>query len=194
VEPSQELHNPGTNIHNPSIDSTDCHETVVMLCLAIAQIGASLKDSDNSCSDLTDTFTSINQQTQALSKLCEDALSDSQTEERNALHTHSKEIEAKVHQAIVATQFFDRLAQKLSNVNDYLLHLGSLLGDADRHNDPQAWRELQTKIRGRYSMEGERELFDHIMEGGTIDEAIQNYMKHFDSSNGSDDSDHIELF
>ena len=95
-----------------------------------------------------------------------------------------------VNQAIVAFQFYDRLSQRLSHVNNGLAWLAELVGDETRAGDAQAWADLQARIRARYSMPEEIEMFEAVLlRGLTVEQAIREFMAKM-STKGDD----IELF
>ncbi|MEE3161123.1 MAG: hypothetical protein VX283_09505, partial [Pseudomonadota bacterium] len=58
------------------------------------------------------------------------------------------------------------------------------------------WVQLQSEIKANYTMEAERIMFEHILAGRSIAEALEIYHHHFnkpmDDSFGTDDD--IELF
>ncbi|MGB1061227.1 MAG: hypothetical protein ACPGZU_13905, partial [Ketobacter sp.] len=87
----------------------------------------------------------------------------------------------------------------LHHVNESLTHLGDLISDTTRLYNPSEWSRIQQEIRSNYTMECERLMFDHIMQGATIREALELYRHQFEqteSLTGPDDDseDDIELF
>ncbi|HEX6636808.1 MAG TPA: hypothetical protein VF033_04050 [Steroidobacteraceae bacterium] len=76
-----------------------------------------------------------------------------------ALAAAAEAIEAEAARAMVAMQFHDQLAQRVTHVRDALgdVHDELLAGDS-----PQ-WNELVAKMRAHYTMEDERRLFDLVM-------------------------------
>jgi hypothetical protein len=95
-----------------------------------------------------------------------------------------------VNQAIVAFQFYDRLSQRLAHVNHGLAWLAELVGDQDQAASAAAWAALQGKIRARYSMPEEVEMFEAVLlRGLTVEQAIREFMEKMNSK-----GDDIELF
>jgi nitrate/nitrite-specific signal transduction histidine kinase len=98
-----------------------------------------------------------------------------------------------VNQSIIAFQFYDRLAQRLSHVNHSLAMLAELVADSARADSASEWTSLQQAIRARYSMPEEVEMFEAVLvHGMPVQQAVDQFMQRMaDRSNGSDD---IELF
>jgi hypothetical protein len=74
-------------------------------------------------------------------------------------------IQQEAHRAMMAMQFHDQLAQRVTHVRDALgdVHDELLAGDE------QDWSGLLRKMRGHYTMEDERRLFDMVL--GTLPDA-----------------------
>ena len=76
-----------------------------------------------------------------------------------ALKGHVTTIEQEAQRAMMAMQFHDQLAQRVTHVRDALgdVHDELLAGD-----EPD-WAGLLRKMRGHYTMEDERRLFDMVL-------------------------------
>jgi len=167
----------GTRARTPDLDWSQVRETVLMLELAAGQVQAAMRDSNTSVDVLTDTFTSMVDTLQ----LIDAALATLPDTVGNGLvkaeiQEGSAEIGRKVHQAIIAFQFYDKLVQRLQHVCDSLAALGDLVGDPSRLYNPAEWVSLQEKIRSRYAMAEERAMFDAVMAGKSVQEALEQYM------------------
>ena len=70
------------------------------------------------------------------------------------------------------------------------------MNDPSALYDPQRWHALQEKIKSSYTMEAERIMFEHILRGHSIEEALEIYRHHFDNAEQGkkQDGDEIELF
>ncbi|MBL3617099.1 MAG: hypothetical protein JMN26_05145, partial [gamma proteobacterium endosymbiont of Lamellibrachia anaximandri] len=90
-----------------------------------------------------------------------------------AIEQEGADVSTKMQASIMAFQFYDKLSQRLSHVNHALEALGELVGDQGRLYNPSEWTGLQGKIRSRYSMREEQEMFDALLSGATIEEALQ---------------------
>ncbi|MEE4360613.1 MAG: hypothetical protein V2I63_03720 [Pseudomonadales bacterium] len=184
----------GTRVRSTAGESRWNHlrETVLMMELAVGQIEAAMKDSDSSVDALTRTFTdmagSMGEIREQLAALPEDSQLD---DLKASLLAHTDGLTGNVHQAIVAFQFYDRLAQRLAHVTESLDGLAQLVGDAQRVEQAEEWSALQDRIRERYSMPEEVEMFEAVLiHGLPVREALANFMNQVKES----DSDDIEFF
>ncbi len=158
----------------PDLDWSQVRETVRMLYLASAQVSMALHEGSSSIESLSNNFTgmigNVNTMTNALSAL-------PATEENAAIikviEENSQEISDHMQQSIIAFQFYDKLSQRLSHVTHALEALSGLVDDQGRIYNPNEWIGLQAKIRARYSMKEEQMMFDLLLQGGTIEEALK---------------------
>lgn len=157
-----------------------------MVALAVVQIKASMTESNESAERLSTAVTEISSN---LQKIRASYLQDNHTSEE------FDQIEQQIQQSVVSLQSNDRLNQRLEHVADSLIDLGNLIEDPTKLYNPNAWRKLQEEIKDTHTMEEERIMFEHIMMGATIVEALEIYHHHFDNKpvdDGTDDE--IELF
>ncbi len=171
-------------------------ETISMLYLAVCQIEASIKDSNNSVDSLTASFTDLAKHSQEVDEHVQamDNLSDLNDIKRQVGET-SAEMQGKINQAITAFQFYDRISQRLDHVARNLEKVSDVIGNPDDINNPNIWDNIQNEVKNSYSMESERIMFEHIMRGASVKEALEIYHHHFNQEEaGEDDGDEIELF
>lgn len=71
----------------------------------------------------------------------------------------AKSIEEEAGRAMMAMQFHDQLAQRVTHVRDAL---GDVHDELLAANAPD-WNDLVAKMRAHYTMEDERRLFDLVM-------------------------------
>jgi hypothetical protein len=180
----------GTTAHTPDLNWSQVRETVLMLELAALQIEAAMKDSNASVEVLANSFTSMAGYLRTISDTVQ---SLPETEEmagvKQSLIGTSGQVSGMVHQAIVAFQFYDKLVQRLSHVGHSLGALSDLVADQRRLYNPHEWVGLQEKIRSKYSTQEEIAMFEAVMQGIPIQEAIDRYMAEMNQK-----SDDIELF
>lgn len=180
----------GTRAHMPDLDWSQVRETVLMLELSAGQIEAAMTDSNSSVEVLTDSFTTMagymRTIADSVSALPDDG--DAGDAKRN-LGAAAEHVSGMVHQAIIAFQFYDKLVQRLAHVNQSLAGLSGLVSDNARLYNPAEWRALQEKIRARYTMREEQAMFDAVMAGLPVKEALEQFMAEM-----KDKSDDIELF
>lgn len=184
----------GTRAHIPDLDWSQVRETVLMLELAAGQVDAAMHESNSSVNALTDTFTTMAESL----RLVEDAIATLPDTVGNSMVVNSiregtEQVSEKMHQAIIAFQFYDKLVQRLDHVCHSLESLGRLVGDNGRLFNPGEWVALQEQIRSKYTMEEERAMFDAVIQGVPVKEALEHYMearmKEVEKSGGE-----IELF
>jgi hypothetical protein len=186
----EENGNRGTRVHRPDLDWSQMRETVLMMELAGGQIEAAMRDSNSSVEVLTDSFTTMAGYMRMISEAAA-ALPDSGegAAAKTQLLGATEHVTAMMRQAIVAFQFYDKLVQRLSHVNHSLAALSNLVGDNSRLFNPGEWLALQEKIRSRYTMAEEVEMFEAVLAGMPVQEALDKFM--LKMNNRTDD---IELF
>lgn len=176
----------------PDLDWSQVRETVRMMELAAAQINLAMRDGDDSIGALSNSFTSMLGNVDAISSAldgmeCDDA-------SRMACQTmknNCNQVKEQMQLAIVAFQFYDRLSQQLAHVVHSLDSMGNLVGDSTRLYNPFEWKGLQETIRSRYSMQEEQEMFDALLSGSSVEEALSICEK---KKAARDVSDDVELF
>lgn len=74
-------------------------------------------------------------------------------------------LEAELFAGIQELQFFDRMVQHLSHVQDYLTSVANeLASTAERGSErTEAWEELRTRLRTRLISDAQRELLDMVL-------------------------------
>jgi methyl-accepting chemotaxis protein len=171
-------------------------ETITMLYLAVCQIETSVNESNSSIDDLTTSFTDLAHHSQEVDEHVQ-AMTDLSelTDIKRQVNETSMEMQSKIKQAITAFQFYDRISQRLDHVARSLERVSDVIGDSDRVNDPETWTAIQEQVKSSYSMESERIMFEHIMRGASVKEALEIYRHHFSQEEtGEVDGDEIELF
>ena len=157
-------------------------ETAKLLALNVAQIQSGMLDGENSIEQIGDSF-------QSLANFCLKMQSDTTaTEETRSLASNMYQT---VNGAIVAFQFYDRLAQRLDHVQQNLLLLADLLSDNEKLDSAEDWASLRNRIRNKYSIESEVTMYEAVMNGATIEEALEIFKSELNKTS-SDDA--IELF
>ena len=167
----------GSRAHSPDLDWSQVRETVLMLELAAGQVDAAMRDSNSSVDTLMDTFTSM-ADTLATIDVALGTLPDTigNGMVKAEIQENARQVAQKVHQAIIAFQFYDKLVQRLDHVCHSLSGLSGLVSDTSRLYNPAEWSALQELIRSKYTMAEERDMFDAVMAGATVEEALKHYM------------------
>jgi hypothetical protein len=176
-----------SNSYNPDLDWTQVRETSKMLILSAVQVEDMLNDADVSVNTLTESFTSIVEHMQAIN---DHLLALDCCEIRDEALACCSETTDKIQSSIIAFQFYDRMQQCLQHVTSNLKGLSELVEDPNRLYNPAEWRQFQHEIRSRYTMESEKLMFDAIVEGKSVREALAIKNAHQEE----DQSDNIELF
>lgn len=180
----------------PDLDWSQVRETINMLTLAVSQVECTMTDGEKSVTELTQSFTYIANQLQELLEQRNSKKDDSANSDLEKFRTSTEEIHRQIMSAIVAFQFYDRLSQRLDHVKRDLSWLSRLVSDPTQLYNPSAWSKLQEDIMSNYTMEEERIMFQHIMKGASVEEALEIYNHHFSSKKDASDNttDEIELF
>lgn len=184
----------GSTSANPDLDWSQLKETVLMLNLAIAQIKQSMYEGNASVDTLALSFTALATNLQDIQVSIDHIDTDNHPENEKVkviVQGSAATASDKVQSAIVAFQFYDKLTQRLDHVSHSLTSLTQLIADPTSLYSPPKWRALQDSIRSKYTMEEERRMFDKVLSGKPIDEAIEEFKVEMTESHQEDD---IELF
>lgn len=173
--------------NQPDLDWSQIRETVKLLAVSAAQVEGSMRIGDESVNVLTATFTEMVDDMNAIRNLLG---SLEPGEQRDAALSRCSATQEKINSSIVAFQFYDRLQQCLQHVSVGLKGLSAIIESPSRLYNPAEWYGFQEEIRGRYTMESEKIMFDAIHQGKSIEEALA-LANSFD---GKAADDEIELF
>ncbi len=182
----------GSKAATPDLDWSQIRETVRLLNLAVSHIEESMHVGDESVEALTDSFTTMAGNVQSIQKTIEELSDTVNCEAVDEIMEKCHSIKAQVQTAIMAFQFYDRMVQKLSHVNHSMDAMSELILDHSRLFNPHEWIALHEKIRSRYTMESERLMFDELMKGASVEEALEVARRH-EHSNNNIESD-VDLF
>ena len=161
---------------SPDLDWSQIRETVRILFLSVAQIEIAMRESDDSVEHLTSAFTTMMGYENIISKAVDDLPDTEETKEIRQTIKHNAELVTDEMQgAIVAFQFYDKLTQRLQHVGSSIEGLSDLVGDMSKIYNPSEWNRLQEKIKSKYSMREEHEMFDNVMKGADVREAVRKY-------------------
>jgi len=188
---TQETSQPrGTSAHMPDLNWSQVRETVLMLELAAVQIETAMKDSNASVEVLTDSFTTMAGSMRMIAETIQTLPDQGEVgAAKQNLTGVSEHVSGMVHQAIIAFQFYDKLVQRLAHVGLSLGDLSDLVSDPRRLYNPGEWVGLQDRIKAKYSTRDEIAMFDAVMKGVPVQEAVDKFM-----ADMKEKSDDIELF
>lgn len=190
---------PNAHSNSPEHTSDWSHvrETINMLYLAVCQIEATLSDSNKSVDTLTTSFTHLANHTGEVSHKLQNLTEVEQLEEfKEDITNTANEMQANIFSSVQAFQFYDRVCQRLDHVARSLEKVSQVMEDDQKVLCPTAWKAIQEKIKSSYTMEAERIMFEFIMRGGTVEDALEIYRHEFnkDTNDHNNDDDEIELF
>lgn len=177
-----------------SSDWSQVRETIVMLNLATAQVEFSMSDGDDSIDVLTESFTSMSEGIGTIGKAIQSFAKHSDIDPllHNEVMQQCEDLDGEMQKSIIAFQFYDKLVQRLSHVRNSMTNLTALIGDEEKLHSIEAWKNLQTAIRSSYTMEEDKQLFDAIIAGEPIIEALKKMVAEKEKTSGAEDD--IELF
>lgn len=173
----------------PDLDWSQVRETIRMLNLAVVQVTSSMQEGDVSVDTLGKSFTEMATAIKSIEKIATDLPANGELTFKQDLGDKCGKLSGKIQNAIVAFQFYDRITQRLTHVCNSLESLGELVSSDTRLYQPSEWSELQKHIRSKFTMESDRQMFDALMSGSSIEDVLN--MK---STSQADDSEDIELF
>jgi uncharacterized coiled-coil protein SlyX len=162
-------------------------ETVKLLSLSVAQIHTSLTEGENSVTALTDAFKQMAEVIDSAKGLVGEhsAAQDQHFEGMTA------ELKNHITEAIIAFQFYDRLCQRLSHVATGLNDISELLSEDSKLFDGDLWQGVRDKVKTSYTMEAEFIMHDAILNGATVEEALEEYKVRMEALA---EEENIELF
>ncbi len=176
---------------DPDLDWSQIRETVRMLFLAVAQIEIAMRESDDSVERLTNAFTTMMGYENVIALAVDDLPETEDTRVIRDTIKHNAELVTREMQgAIVAFQFYDKLTQRLTHVGSSIEALSELVSDTSKIYSPYAWKDLQAHIKSKYSMREEHEMFEAVMRGSDVREAVRAYNEAHKDDLGED----IEFF
>jgi len=174
----------------PDLNWSQVRETVLMLELAAVQIESAMKDSNASVEVLTNSFTSMAGYMRLICDTVQTLPDEGETGlAKQNLSGVSEHVSGMVHQAIIAFQFYDKLVQRLAHVGISLGDLSDLVASTQRLFNPNEWVQLQQKIKVKYTTREEIAMFDAVMNGMPVQEAVDKFMAEM-----KEKPDDIELF
>jgi hypothetical protein len=178
-----------SNPNQPDLDWSQVKETVKLLTASVTQVECCMRQGDASVNTLTESFTSMVDHMNSISAVL-NSIDD--VEKKDEAIAHCLATSEQIQSSIIAFQFYDRLQQSLSHVIESLKGLSGLVEDPARLYNPNEWMDFRNQIRSRFTMESEKLMFDAIIQGKTIEEAIN--LANESDAESKDDNDDIELF
>ena len=145
-------------------------ETVLIINVAVARIEHAMIEGDDSFTSLSKTFIEMINSAEEITQSTKE-LEASPIKEK--INTNCQDISQRVGSTIVAFQFYDKLSQRMALVSKALDSLNDVLKDENKTHNPQEWLNLQNTIRSKYTLDSDQEMFDAVLKGTPIEEALK---------------------
>lgn len=184
----------GSQARMPDLNWSQVRETVLMMELAAGQVEAAMRESNSSVELLTESFIALGDMLQTIETAVGKLPNTAGNKPVKAQLTETTQaVSDKLHHAILNFQFYDKLQQRLAHVCHSLEGLADLIADPARLYHPKEWAALQEMVRSKYTMVEECAMFDAVMSGMPVEQALEQYMetrmKEVEESGGA-----VELF
>lgn len=159
-------------------------ETILMINVAVARIEHAMIEGNDSFTSLSQSFVGI---VKSAEKVTKEVSNLDGKSENDSINKNCKDISNQVNSSIVAFQFYDRLSQRMSLVSQTLNSLTEILSDPDKKNTQDEWSSLQNTIRSKYTLDADQEMFDAVLSGTSIEDALKKVVE-------KTEEDDIEFF
>jgi len=160
-------------------------ELVLMINIAASRIEHAMIEGDDSFTSLSESFVSIANSNKNI--INEAQLLDDNSPIKKTINENCKSISRQVDNSIIAFQFYDRLSQRMVMVSKILNSISDVLNDPDKTKTQNDWITLQNTIRDKYTLDADQEIFNTLLKGISIEEALKF------ASDKADDGE-VELF
>ncbi|MDH5377029.1 MAG: hypothetical protein OEX00_01745 [Gammaproteobacteria bacterium] len=160
----------------------------LFLALAVGEIMLSTKEATGSIQELTKTFMDMVNDVHIIKAEAEKAMGKADEAALKRIDKMCDTFFDKVQAGTVGFQFYDKLTQRLQHTSVSLKKAMNLVESEDLFNSVSSWNEFRQDMRKRYNSEQDREMFEGLMSGKPIQEAVRI------ASKGKDSSSNVELF
>ena len=145
-------------------------ETILMINVAVARIEHAMLEGNDSFTSLSQSFVEI---VKFAGKITSEVKNLEDSPAKIEIDQNCNEISQRINSSIIAFQFYDRLSQRMSMVSKTLNSLTEVLDDPDKMNIKEEWLKLQNTIRSKYTLDADQKMFDDVLSGIPIDEALK---------------------
>ena len=146
-------------------------ELVLMINVAASRIEHAMIEGDDSFTSLSESFVSIANSNKNI--INEAQLLDDDSPIKETITENCKSISRQVDNSIIAFQFYDRLSQRMVMVSKILSSISDVLNDPDKTKTQNEWIALQDTIRDKYTLDADQEIFNTLLKGISIEEALK---------------------
>jgi hypothetical protein len=155
-----EQHGCGDSVEMAASSKRDAAQA---LFAVTAQIGLALRESEEPVAELGTVIGHVAETLATLRTTPADGAS-----ERSTAEGLIDKLQAEVFAGIQRLQFYDRMVQHLSHLQNYLIGVANELGPGQAgERDVHAWEALHAKLRDRLISDEQRRLFDLFLSPDT---------------------------
>jgi hypothetical protein len=143
-----------------AVQGNHCGDAAHALFAAIAQMGLALRESQDPVADLGGLFAHL---AETLSAVRSVPFAETTSDSVSAATVRGflEQLQSDVFKGIQQLQFYDRMVQHLSHIQEYLIAVANELGSANAERQPQAfWDEIHARLRKRLISDEQRGLLD----------------------------------
>lgn len=145
-------------------------ETVLIINVAVARIEHAMTDGDDSVSILSQSFIDMVKSAQQITR---DAGELNASPTKDKIEKECQGITQQIQSSVIAFQFYDKLSQRMALVSKALNSLNAVLKDRSKTHEKEEWTKLQDTIRSKYTLDSDQEMFDAVIKGMPIEEALK---------------------
>lgn len=177
---TRDSHGAASEAFVPSVHAADMRELSCFLELMIDQISFTLQESEGSVNVLTASITmmaanvsKIEQHLPDLTKASKRRYLDSTEVEQadvddvlsvsEMMRTFCAQVENEMLKAVTAFQFYDRLSQRITHIQENLQAISEVTRAQDKQH-PVLWRRLHERMRSVYTLEQEQRLYRALLQ------------------------------
>lgn len=145
-------------------------ETVLIINVAVARIEHAMTDGDDSVSILSQSFIDMVKSAQ---QITENAAKLEASPTKDKIEKECQGISQQIQSSVIAFQFYDKLSQRMALVSKALNSLNTVLEDRSKTYEKEEWKRLQDTIRSQYTLDSDQEMFDAVISGMPIEDALK---------------------
>jgi len=145
-------------------------ETILMINVAVARIEHAMIEGDDSFTSLSKSFVET---VNAATTITATANHLEESELKDTIKENCQDITLRVTDSIISFQFYDKLSQRMALVSKTLSCLTEILKDKNKTGNIEEWKNLQNLIRSKYTLDADQDLFDTVISGTPIQEALK---------------------
>ncbi len=146
-------------------------ELILMINVVASRIEHAMIEGDDSFTSLSESFVSIANSNKNI--INEAQLLDDDSPIKKTINENCNSISRQVDNSIIAFQFYDRLSQRMAMVSKILSSISDVLNDPDKTKTQNEWIALQDTIRDKYTLDADQEIFNTLLKGISINEALK---------------------